>query len=309
MRILLLLCLMFFTQGVIAQDDLLKLLSKDTTLSRFVNGTFKSTHLINLQSNETVFKKSLDFFISHRFGAIGKSSNATSTYHNLWGFDNVSDIRIAFEYGITDRFTTGFSRSKYKENWELLGKYRLLEQTINNSMPISVTLFGNLALSTYQDLRFRFDQPSKKAEAERRLSYVTQIIIAKKFSTRLSLALHPTFIHHNFVFPPDESNAYALGIGGRLKMTHTISAVMDYVYNFGELRKIGNINGYYNPLGAGIEIETGGHVFSIMFTNAYALIENEFITSTVDTWRKGGIRFSFNISRNFILSKSAKKKV
>jgi hypothetical protein len=300
MRKVFFLCFIFFTQELIAQDDMLKLLGKDSTISRVVNGTFKSTHLINLQSNETVFKKSLDFFISHRFGAMGKSSNATSTYHNLWGFDEVSDIRIAFEYGISDRLTTGFSRSKYKENWELLGKYRLLEQTIDNKTPFSITLFGNIALSTDQDLRYRIDTPSKSVEAQRRLSYVAQVIIAKKFSPRLSLALHPTFIHHNFVFPPNENNAYALGIGGRLKMTHTLSLVMDYVYNFGELRKIGNDNGYYNPLGAGIEIETGGHVFSIMFTNAYALIENEFITSTVDTWRKGGIRFSFNISRNFI---------
>ena len=106
-------------------------------------------------------------------------------------------------------------------------------------------------------------------------------------------------IHHNFVSAPDKNNAFALGIGGRVKLTHTFSIVMDYVYNFEQLRKPGNDNGYYNPLGAGVEIETGGHVFSIMFTNAYALLENEFITNTVDTWRKGGIRFSFNISRNF----------
>jgi len=299
MRLLLALFLVFYLQIASAQDEMLKLLGKDSTLSNIVKGTFKSPRLVNLQSNETVYKKTLNFYISHRFGAFGSSSNSTSSYHNLWGFDEVSDIRIAFEYGITDRFTAGFSRSKFKENLEFLGKYQLLQQTIDKKMPVSVTLFANTALSTEEDFRYRLDDPSKKVEAARRLSYVAQIIIAKKFSPKLSLSIHPTLIHHNFVSIPEKNNAFALGMGGRIKMTKTVALIMDYVYNFGDLRKIGNHNGYYNPLGTGIEIETGGHVFSLLLTNAFALIENEFITNTVDTWEKGGVRLSFHISRNF----------
>ncbi len=287
---------------------MLKLLETDSVAKReAVTSTFKNTRIINQQSVETVHSHTLDFRVTHRFGIIGTGSNSTSSYHNLWGFDESSDIRIAFEYGVTNNFTVGFSRSKYQENWELLGKMKFLEQTSDNYIPVSAVFFSNIAYSTRQDLRLKYDNPSTSVLSSRRCSFTEQLIIARKFSRRLSLQILGSYIHRNFVITPDDNDVFSLGLGGRWRVTHSTALVADYIYNFGELRQPGNAFHYYNPLGMGFEFETGGHVFSLMFTNAFSIIENSFIPNTFDTWTKGGFRFSFNISRNFKISSSPEK--
>lgn len=280
-----------------AQDDLMKMADAgaDKTNDK-VLATFKTTKLINAQTNETVHKRTLDFRVGHRFGNVGKKSNGG--VHTLYGLDASTDIRISFEYGITDKLTVGFSRSKRQENLEGLVKYRILEQTTNNKIPIAITAFANMTYTPVRDtLELLFG-----GKAINRLSYTAQLILTRKFSNRVSIALLPTLVHRNYVvYATDNNDIFALGGGGRFKITKSTSLVLDYFYSFDEGRKINNDNGYYNALGAGVEIETGGHVFTIMFTNAAGIIENDFIPNTTDTWSKGGYKFSFNISRNFRL--------
>lgn len=287
-----------------AQDDIAKLLNDAPPPNQKVAATFKTTRIINIQSNETVHKKSLDFRVGHRFGAVGKGSGGNK--HNLFGFDNSTDIRIAFEYGISDALTVGLSRSKREENLEGLLKYRLLQQTTENKIPVSLTFFGSAAYTPKSDNTGIFtkagESNAKIRQQIRRITYVSQLIIARKFSSGFSFELVPTYIHRNFVLNPvDDNGIFALGAAGRIKITKGMAIVADYTYNFSELRKINNDNNLYNALGAGIELETGGHVFSIMWTNAAGIIESEFIPNTTDSWTKGGFRFSFNISRNFSL--------
>lgn len=278
-----------------AQDDLMKTALENTeTPKTSVIATFKTTKLINAQTNETVHKRTLDFRVGHRFGNVGKESNGG--VHSLYGLDASTDIRISFEYGFTDRLTIGFSRSKRQENLEGLIKYRVLEQTTDNKIPLAVTVFANTA---YTPVSYPEGYFSKTTD---RFTYTMQLILARKFSDRISFAVLPTFIHRNFIVDlNDNNNLFALGGGGRFKITRSTSIIVDYFYNFNELRKINNDYGFFNPLGAGIEIETGGHVFTIMFTNAAGIIENDFIPNTTDSWSKGGFKFSFNISRNFRL--------
>lgn len=284
--------------------DITALLNEDQPSKQKVSATFKTTRIINMQSNETVHKRTLDFRVAHRFGAVGEKSGGSS--HNFYGFDNSTDIRIAFEYGVSDALTIGLSRSKREENLEGLLKYRLLQQTTDNKIPFAVTLFGSLAYTPKDDATGAFKKPDESNAAVkqqlRRITYVAQAIIARKFSSNLSIEVVPTLIHRNFVINPlDDNTVFALAGAGRFKFTRSMAFVVDYVYNFSDLRKINNDNGFYNPLGAGIEIETGGHVFSIMWTNAAGIIESEFIPYTTESWTKGGFRFSFNISRNFRL--------
>jgi len=304
-RSLIILFLILFSNVSNAQDDLLKQLqNKDSlSLNKPIVYTFKSTRLINSQTVESVAKGFLDIRITHRFGAIGTGANTTSSYHNLWGFDVSSDIRIAAEFGVTKNLTLGFARSKYKENWEGLGKYRLITQTRNNKTPVSVTLFSNATFSTKEDPRLTFDNPSSTQETKRRFSFSSQALIARKFSSYISLQLNGGIVHHNFVELDDVNTIPFVGFGGRLKITKTMSVVADYTFNIEKSRYIGNSNQRYNVLGAGFEFDTGGHVFSLIFTNAPAVVETEYITNTQDTWTKGGFRFSFNISRNFDISK------
>ncbi len=293
---------------ILAQDDMLKLLNQQDTLSgkEFVNPAFKTSRIINLQTAEVIKKKLFDVKISHRFSAIGASSNGTSSVHNLWGFDESSDIRISFDYGLTNNWNIGIARSKYYENYELNTKWKFASQRRNNSNPLTATLYFVTTYSGKDNFVYTLDNPSKQTAFNRHFSFVSQLILSRKFSDRLSFELSPIYIHRNFVEQQDQNESFAVGAGGRFRITKRMSVIADYVFNLGEYRKINNKNGIYNPLGLGLEFETGGHVFSLMFSNAAAINETQFVTNTVDTWTKGGTRFCFTISRIFNLGKKKK---
>jgi hypothetical protein len=283
------------SETAFSQDDLMKMaLQSADSGSTKVMATFKGTKLISAQTNETVHKRTLDFRVGHLFGNVGKESHGGA--HTFYGLDASADIRIAFDYGITDKLAIGISRSKRQENFEGLIKYRLLEQTTDNKIPLAITVFINAAMTAVEN-----NDVLIYPKTTDRLSYTSQLILARKFSSRISIALLPTLIHRNFVFDAsDHNDIFALGGGGRFRITRSSCFIVDYFYNFDRLRKLDN--GYwYNPLGVGAEIETGGHVFTIMFTNASGIIENDFIPNTTDSWSKGGFKLSFNISRNFKL--------
>ncbi len=270
---------------------------------QYTIATFKTTKLINAHTNETVHDRTLDFRVGHRFGNVGKES--FGGIHTLYGLDASTDIRIAFEYGLTDRFMVGISRSKRNENYEGLVKYRLLRQTTDGSVPMAVTLFANATISGIRAPEGLYPRTTD------RMTYTFQAILARKFSDRISILLLPTLVHRNYVFAtvngfpadPEENknDLLALGAGGRFKITRSTSLIVDYFVNFDTYRQPGNEYGFHPVLGAGVEIETGGHVFTVTFTNAAGIIENDFIPYTTDDWLEGGFKFNFNISRNFKL--------
>ena len=274
-----------------AQDDLLKTLQSMVVEHREnVIATFKGDKIINIETNETVRKMNLDFRISHLFGNIGEESGGG--VHNFYGFDQSADIRIAFHFGITDKLMVGISRAKRNESFEGLVKYRVFEQTTDNHLPFALTLFGNSTYSIKDNSIFRKDIY--------RINYCAQAILARKFSKVFSLVLISGFVHRNFVNADDENNTYHLSGGFRYKFTRSSSFIADYSHTFG---RSGLSIPHYNVLGLGFEVETGGHVFSLMFSNASGMLENDYLVNTVDSWGKGGIKLSFIISRMFPFGK------
>lgn len=287
--------LLFIHLNIFAQSDLDSFLTADTKPARVI-ASFKATRIVNAHSIETVRKGILDFRISHHFGDVAGTSGGV---HTLYGFDNASDIRFGFEYGITDRLTTGFGRSKAAENLDFFLKYRLLQQTEDNSMPVSVTVFADMAFTPQENVvaynRF-----------ENRFSYVYQALIARKFNERFTLQLMPLFLHRNYVPVPDDHNdVFSLGIGGRLKLTKRFAILADYYYTFSNY--LTSANSFYAPIGLGVEIETGGHVFQMFFTNNAGIIENNYIANTRSAWGKGEFKIGFTISRDFAFNKKIKK--
>jgi hypothetical protein len=303
--------------SLIAQEDLSKLFNDSATSKEHlpVIATFKSPRLINSQSNETIHKHDLLFIVSHRFGDIAGTFGG---FKSFYGLDQSTDIQIAFDYGISDLWSVGIGRAKGAPNgmnthqnqlFYLNTKYRLIRQTEDNRVPVSVTVFGNSAVSAMEKLEAVTSDASFQKFSDR-MSYVAQAIIARKFSDNLSLALLPTYVRRNYVSYMDMNNLFALGVGGRMKVSHWMAVVVDYFMSF---RK-GDSKDYfrqqkdfrfYNPLGIGLEIETGGHVFNLSFTNATAILENQFIPSTSSTWTDGGFRWGFTITRRFSLFKKS----
>lgn len=294
--------------AVRAQDDLSKMFGDSTQKHQRVIGTFKSTRIVNGQSTETLKKHELDFRVAHRFGDAGGEFGGSKTF---FGLDNSTDIRIAFEYGITDDLMIGVGRSKGSGNltsfaqlWEGLAKYKILHQTTDNKVPFSLALFGNAVISGMKSS----DEVSDANHFEDfsdRVSYVAQAIIARKFGDIVSLTLSPTYVHRNRVAFMDMNNMFALGGAARIKFSRRVGLIVEYYYPFRSQESKDYFENLgkklYNPLGVGLEIETGGHVFHVNFTNSTAILENQFIPETSSSWLQGQFRWGFNISRRFTL--------
>jgi len=286
---------LIFQGNVFAQTDLDSFLIEDKSPA-YVIASFKATRIVNAHSIETVRKGILDFRITHHFGDVGGNGGGV---HTLYGFDNASDIRFGFEYGISDRLTAGFGRSKIQENLDFFLKYRLLRQTVDNRMPISVTVFADMAITPQEN-------PAQYSEFANRISYVYELLIARKFSKALTLQLMPLYLHRNYVAnPADNNDLFSLGMGGRLKLTKRFAILGDVYYNFSDY--LTTSNGFYLPVGVGVEIETGGHVFQMFFTNNAAIIENSYIAGTRSSWSKGEFKIGFTISRDFAFNKKKNK--
>ncbi len=301
------------SSGAFAQDDMLSMMeeSQPKTHEKVV-ATFKGSKVINAQTTETVKARTCDFNIAHLFGNIGVQSNGG--VHSLYGLDNVSDVRFGFDFGITNNLTLGIGRSKQSEMIDGLVKYRILTQTTDNHIPLSLAVYSDLGYNPqsapkfYDGLATNTDFKQKEIH---RISYVSQIIIARKFGSRFSMELLPTYQHRNYVLATINANNGAaetndlisMGAAVRYKLTNRLLIIADYFYTFSKYRNNNTTPAFYNPLAIGLEIETGGHVFHLNFTNVSGIVENNFIPKTTDSWLKGGFKFGFNISRVFNVGK------
>ena len=276
--------------SLVETNDLEALLeTTETKTIEYTTATFKSTRLVVGQSIENIGEGVLDFKITHRFNSIDKGFN------DLFGLDGAT-IRLGLDYGITKHLMVGIGRSTYDKEIDGYVKYKILRQTSDNTMPFTVSYCGNIMIQTIEaNIPKGYDY-----KFSNRLSYSNQLLIAKKISKYLSLQLMPTHIHYNLVDKVSEKNdLIAIGMGGRMKLSNRISLNVEYYYIPDNLK----FEGTHNALSLGFDIETGGHVFQLYFTNATAMTDRAFIGKTTGEWSKNGIRFGFNISRVFTIKK------
>mgnify|MGYP003521102632 CR=1 FL=1 len=263
-----------------AQNDSLSEI--DTTMNKqVVNSAFKALKIVNLESTKVAAKGDLYFIVAHRFGSVKDG------FEGFYGLDN-ANTQIKFFYGLTDWLTISGARSEVAYDFSV--KYRLKDQ-VEDGFPVAIAGFNSLAInntlkeSLYPNMNF-----------ENRLIYVTQILISRKFTERLSLELAPTFFHENFVTNDLQDNSqYAIGVGGRYKISKRVSINADYAAHLN--RASGSI--YKNPLSIGVDLETGGHVFQMHFTSAQGIHEAGYLGQTTGDWTKGDVFFGFNLARVF----------
>jgi len=270
------------------EQELLSLLGREET-TEYAAASFKTNRVINLHSLESTSAGVLDFKISHRFGFI------SGGVYELFGLDQ-STIRIGVDYGISDRLTIGAGRNSYEKTYDGFIKYKWLRQSTGlKNMPVTVAILGTAAIQT-----LKWADPNRENLFSSRLAYTTQLIIGRKFSNVFSLQLSPSWVHRNLVVTVEESNdVIAFGFAGRVKLNKRLSINGEYIYVLPDQLA----EGFRNSLSIGFDIETGGHVFQLHFTNSTSMIENGFITETVGDWGKGQIHFGFNISRVFTIVK------
>jgi hypothetical protein len=270
------------------EPDLLGLLGEEKTTVR-VKNAFKAARVINGNSIEMLPKGVLDFRILHRFGELSGGG------YELFGLDQAS-MRMGLDYGLSKNLMFGLGRSTFKKEVDGFVKYRILWQsTGKRNIPVSVLWASGFIINGLK-------VPLEYVETtfERRLSYYHQIIVGRKFSEKFSLQLAPILLHSNIV-PSivDPNDVFALGIGGRWKFKKRVALTWDGYYSFNKF----NNNIKTIPLSIGVDIETGGHVFQLHFSNSTGMNERAFLIDQNGDWTAGNIRFGFNISRWFQIKK------
>jgi hypothetical protein len=279
-KIILIITLLFSVYAN-AQDNLFNMLNTNDELT-YVSYLFKGTKVVNGQSVELPAQGVLQFNIQHRFGTLN------SGLYNLYGLD-FAQVRLSFDYGIKDWLTLSVGRSSFVKIVDSNSKIRLSRQ-IKNGFPLTIVVNSAAYLKQWNNAT-----ATREFIFTNQLSYLNQILLARKISRDLTLQLSPTILHYNLVETKNESNdKYSLGIGGRQKLTKRISVNAEFFYQLND--KINE-----NVLSFGFDIETGGHVFQLHLSNSSAMIDSEFINRTTGEWLNGDIYFGFNISRVFTL--------
>ncbi len=285
---------LFFTVTIkiSAQDDLMDLLGDAPKTTDYTYATFKTTRIINSQSVENPAQGVLMFLIQHRFGRINTGA------YEFFGLDQAT-IRLGLEYGITQRLSIGIGRSSYEKTYDGFLKYKILRQSTGlRIMPVSLSYFVSTAITSlkWEDMGVE----NRTNYFSSRVSYTHQLLIARKFSNSISAQLIPSLIHKNLVpTGEDKNDIFSIGVGGRVKMTKRMSVNAEYFYT-----PTSQISYDFNqPFSLSLDIETGGHVFQMHFSNAQAFFERGYITETNGTWLNGDIYFGFGISRVFTIVK------
>lgn len=266
-----------------SQEELLAEIDNDSVTDEYAIAAFKGLKIVNFESTKLVAKKELTFVVSHRFGSI---ENGFDTF---FGLDDAV-TRLNFIYGISDGLNIGISRSSYQKIYEGSLKYKLIAQQ-ENGFPFTIVGYNSLMINTALD---KDNLP--KIKFKHRLSYATQVLISRKVNTDFSVEMAPTYFHDNYVAINEQDNAqFAIGLGGRYKLGKRWSLNMDYGIHLNRASE----SPFKNPLSVGVDLETGGHVFQMHFTNAQPMNVNGFLGQAAGDWGDGNIYFGFNLSRVF----------
>ena len=278
-----------------SQDDLLNDLENEVEVDKTVIAAFKGLKVVNFESTKLASKKDFYFVVAHRFGSVKNG------FDDFFGLDNAV-TQLKFIYGFNDWLNIGIARSSFQKKYGIHAKYRLMPQE-KEGFPVTIVGYNLITANTSLE-----NEQYANLEFVDRLTYTSQLLISKKFNESLSLLLAPTFIHENLatrsrdvlddgstINYDEKANQYALGLGGRYKISNRVSINTDYGIH---LNRNKNSN-FRNPLSIGVDIETGGHVFQMHFTNAQAMFEDGFIIQGQGDWADGDFFFGFNISRVF----------
>lgn len=279
---LLLLSCIFWINYTYAQEDLLGELVSNSKSTPFESPAFKAFKIGNLQSTKVASKGDIYMVVSHRFGSLEKGVNT------FYGLDE-ANTKIQMIYGVMNGFHIGVSRESLRKTFAGSAKLKLISQGKNS--PLNIVAYGTVNVNTQLS-----NQQYSKLRYRDRLSYASQLLISRRLSKSISLEIAPTYVRQNLVLEPfQKHDQMILAFGGRFKLSKRSALTFDYAYNLSRHHK----SVYKDPLSIGIDIETGGHVFQLLFSNAQSTNEPGFLSNAEGDWTKRSIFFGFNVVRVF----------
>ena len=268
---------------VFSQDELLSEIDTVIEEPTYASAVFKGLKVINFESTKLVAKKGFNFIVSHRFGTVKNG------FQNLFGLDEAV-THLNFVYGLSDNINISASRSSNQKIYEVATKFRLVNQQAGK-IPLTVVGYTSVLANTSLDT-----DNLPKLEFKHRLSYVAQLLVSRKMNNNLSLILSPTFFHDNYLTDDFQENSqYGVGFGGRYKLGKRWSLNMEYGVHLNRSEN----SLYKNPFSIGVDLETGGHVFQLLFTNSQSMNTNGVFGTSTGDWGESDVYFGFNLARSF----------
>jgi len=270
---------------------------QDTTASavasvkkEFVKATFENAVLINNQTIENNSHKSLDFIIQHRFGLVKNSDD-------LFGIYAPANIRLGLSYGITKNISIGAGVTKDKMQYDFQGKVNLLRQTKEKGIPVSITYYGDVSKSSMDDENF-INQENEFKQANK-FSYFNEIIIGRKFNSKISMQVAGTYSHFNIIDSVyGKNDFYGVSFAGRYKFSPQSSILIEYDY----LLNVSDMDEAYRPkpnFGIGYEVSTGSHQFQVFVCSAQGIMNQDYRVFNKNDFFEGDMLIGFNITRQW----------
>jgi hypothetical protein len=259
--------------------------------SKPVRFTFGTSLLVDNHTVETPYKGGLELEIHHRFSQI-------KSYHDLFGIYGSANTRIGLNYGITDRLMVGAGTTKDYKLQDIQWKYRILQQTEDNKMPVSLSYYGNIVIDLRKDDAFG---PALSYKAIHRLSYFTQLIVARKINDKFSVQIAPSLAYFNSVPQYSDTTGYknlnfGISAGARANLFGNHSVIIEY----DQLLTKQNLDVQPKPnLALGWEIGTATHTFQVFVANYSQLINQRNLVFNTNDFTKGEFLVGFNITVRF----------
>jgi len=277
--------LLLFAFNATNAQDLMSELDSVPKEKQISSAAFKALQICNMQSTKLPAKGEFYFLVSHRFGDLKNGIN------NFFGLDNAL-TKLGGIYGVTNWLSLGISRHTYQKTYELAVKYKMANQQ-DNGFPVTIAGYNTMDINSelktdlYPGLKFN-----------NRLAFTTQLLISRKFNTSISGELSGIYVHKNLYDALlDQENIYLVGAGARCKLTKRLSANIEYAARVNLPEDMTSV--YHNPLTVGLDIETGGHVFQLVFSNSQPMNDVAVFSNAGGDWSKGSLYFGFNMYRVF----------
>ncbi len=300
-KYIVLLILSVFILNVFAQEG-------EKEKSDPVYETFASGYLID---NQTIFipdAKTLEFVIQHKFGTFGNGIS------DLFGIYSSSNVRLGLNFVAAKNFQLGAGLSRLNMTTDLNAKWTFLTQTTDNSVPVSVALYGIAAIDGRSEDAYSANKTHQPGEGlgqfsikfSDRYSYFSQIIVARKFNDWLSLQAGASFSHFNMVESDEDHEKVALHLNGKIKFSPQSSFIFNYdqplrIKSLSEQLEWTDANNPLPGLSFGWEIATFTHAFQIYIGTGSSMLPQDnimFHRTPSGKWLdKEGLRFGFNITR------------
>lgn len=258
--------------------------------NRPVRGWFDAAQLIDNPTPVTPAKGSLELIIHHRFGNIKENK-----FDDVFGLYASSNIRMGFNYGVTDKLMVGIGTERDRKLQDLNWKYAVLQQTRSGSIPVSLSYYGNVAL----DARGKeFFGPEENYRYIHRLSYFTQFIVARKFNEVLSLQVAPSFMYFNALDRKYSNYNVGVAAGGKIKFNPTWGATFEYSQAY----ITSDEENAFTPkpsFAFGFEKGTATHAFQVFAASYRSIVPQYNMAMNEAEFFKGGISLGFNVTVRF----------